>query len=571
MASSGNFTKWTPLFKGTPSSALTVGNTRFDGSTNNATALTDFAIPVGTKFYAEILTVIQNGIYAIFGIAPPTTDLTSYTRTQTNIYGMEFRTQSASNWTVNSVANGTLDPTNPDSGPNVGQTAERVIGIAVNRVDNELKLYLDNTLKFTLSIPSTGEYHFFATHTGATGYTQTHHNFNGGHDSTGGGDFTAASNADDNGFGEFQYSPPSGHLACCSANLPISDAIDPAQTDDDYPSKQFDTVLYTGNASTNNITGLNFQPDLVWIKIRNTASNAVLVDSLRGTNKMIHPNNTDVEVTTANLTSFNSNGFSLDGTSNYQANYNGNGNTYVAWCWRANGGTTASNSNGAISSTVQANQAAGFSIVQWTANATSSVATTVGHGLSKAPEFVITKSRDSAGNWCATHTGLSSTSHMLFLNTDGAQTDKSGNGSMSANTSTVFSVNATDGSNSPNGDAMIAYCWHSVEGYSKFGSYTGNSNNDGPFIYTGFRPRMVFLKLRDSAGDWWIYDSARDTANPVNKYISWDRTDAEVTGLNTDFLSNGFKLRNTSGDFNSSATILYGAWGDVPWKYNNTF
>ena len=484
---------------------------------------------------------------------------------------MEFRTQSASNWTVNSVANGTLDPTNPDSGPNVGQTAERVIGIAVNRVDNELKLYLDNTLKFTLSIPSTGEYHFFATHTGATGYTQTHHNFNGGHDSTGGGDFTAASNADDNGFGEFQYSPPSGHLACCSANLPISDDIDPAQTDDDYPSKQFDTVLYTGNASTNNITGLNFQPDLVWIKIRNTASNAVLVDSLRGTNKMIHPNNTDVEVTTANLTSFNSNGFSLDGTSNYQANYNGNGNTYMAWCWRANGGTTASNSNGAISSTVQANQAAGFSIVQWTANATSSVATTVGHGLSKAPEFVITKSRDSAGNWCATHTGLSSTSHMLFLNTDGAQTDKSGNGSMSANTSTVFSVNATDGSNSPNGDAMIAYCWHSVEGYSKFGSYIGNSNNDGPFIYTGFRPRMVFLKLRDSAGDWWIYDSARDTANPVNKYISWNRTDAEASGLNADFLSNGFKLRNTSGDFNSSATILYGAWGDVPWKYNNTF
>ena len=246
MASSGNFTKWTPLFKGTPSSALTVGNTRFDGSTNNATALTDFAIPVGTKFYAEILTVIQNGIYAIFGIAPPTTNLTSYTRTQTNIYGMEFRTQSASNWTVNSVANGTLDPTNPDSGPNVGQTAERVIGIAVNRVDNELKLYLDNTLKFTLSIPSTGEYHFFATHTGATGYTQTHHNFNGGHDSTGGGDFTAASNADGNGFGEFQYSPPSGHLACCSANLPISDDIDPAQTDDDYPGKQFGIGLYTG-------------------------------------------------------------------------------------------------------------------------------------------------------------------------------------------------------------------------------------------------------------------------------------------------------------------------------------
>ena len=572
MASSGNFTKWTSLFKGTPSSALTVGNTRFDGSTNNATALTDFAIPVGTKFYAEILTVIQNGIYAIFGIAPPTTDLTSYTRTQTNIYGMEFRTQSASNWTVNSVANGTLDPTNPDSGPNVGQTAERVIGIAVNRVDNELKLYLDNTLKFTLSIPSTGEYHFFATHTGATGYTQTHHNFNGGHDSTGGGDFTAASNADGNGFGEFQYSPPSGHLACCSANLPISDGIDPAQTDDDFPQKQFNAITWTGNrqynSTVNNITGVGFTPDLVWLKFREQTYDWRLVDSSRGVTKNLRSNQTTAEQTEANgIYQFDSDGFSVKGDNNY--NYNGG--AFIGYCWRANGGTTASNSNGAISSTVQANQAAGFSIVQWTANATSSVATTVGHGLSKAPEFVITKSRDSAGNWCVTHTGLSSTSHMLFLNTDGAQTDKSGNGSMSANTSTVFSVNATDGSNAPNTDAMIAYCWHSVEGYSKFGSYIGNSNNDGPFIYTGFRPRMVFLKLRDSAGDWWIYDSARDTANPVNKYISWDRTDAEVTGLNTDFLSNGFKLRNTSGDFNSSATILYGAWGDVPFKYNNTF
>ena len=134
----------------------------------------------------------------------------------------------------------------------------------------------------------------------------------------------------------------------------------------------------------------------------------------------------------------------------------------------------------------------------------------------KAPEFVITKSRDSAGNWCVTHTGLSSTSHMLFLNTDGAQTDKSGNGSMSANTSTVFSVNATDGSNSPNGDAMIAYCWHSVEGYSKFGSYTGNSNNDGPFIYTGFRPRMLFVKSIDTSDDWIVIDTLRSTFNTTN-------------------------------------------------------
>ena len=394
---------------------------------------------------------------------------------------------------------------------------------------------------------------------------------NFGQDSTFRGQRSAGGNTDGS-FGDFAYAPPSGFLAICSANLPISDDIDPAQTDDDFPQKLFNAITWTGNrvynSTVNNITGVGFQPDLVWLKFRDQTYDWRLVDSSRGVTKAIRSNKTTGEQTEANgIYQFDSDGFSVKGDNNY--NYNGG--AFIGYCWRANGGTTASNSNGAISSTVQANQAAGFSIVQWTANATSSVATTVGHGLSKAPEFVMTKSRDSSGNWCVTHTGLSSTSHMLFLNTDGAQTDKSGNGSMSANTSTVFSVNATDGSNAPNTDAMIAYCWHSVEGYSKFGSYTGNSNNDGPFIYTGFRPRMVFLKLRDSAGDWWIYDSARDTANPVNKYISWNRTDAEASGLNADFLSNGFKLRNTSGDFNSSATILYGAWGDVPWKYNNTF
>ena len=399
---------------------------------------------------------------------------------------------------------------------------------------------------------------------------------NAGQDSTFSGRLSAGGNADGNGFGDFKYAPPTGFLALCSANLPIDDDVDPAQTDDDYiGGKQFNAITYTGNrtggSTTNNITGVGFQPDLVWLKIRTQTYDHRLIDSSRGAGQQLRSNKTNAESTEATgLTSFDSDGFTVSGDNNY----NSNGDTFAAWCWRANGGTTASNSNGAISSTVQANQAAGFSIVQWTANATSSVATTVGHGLSKAPEFVITKSRDSAGNWCVTHTGLSSTSHMLFLNSNAAETDKSGNGSMSANTSTVFSVNATDGSNAPNGDNMIAYCWHSVDGYSKFGKYEGNGNSSGPFIYMGFRPRMVVIRAIDSNQMWAVCDTARETFNPLGeKILQWNDSGAEfdASGFNFDIVSNGIKIRSSDTNINSSATFIYMAWGDVPFKYNNTF
>ena len=401
---------------------------------------------------------------------------------------------------------------------------------------------------------------------------------NFGQDSTFSGSFSAGGNADESGFGDFKYSVPAGFKAMCSGNLPTSSDIDPSQTDSEFPQKQFNAIKYTGNSSTNAISGLGFQPDMVWFHRRDyTGSyNQGILDSSRGVGLGLYPDRTNADTSfTSDFNSFDSDGFTLKAGSS--ANINNNSATFVAWCWRANGGTTASNSNGAITSTVQANTKAGFSIVQWTANATSSVATTVGHGLSKAPEFVITKSRDSAGNWCVTHTGLSSPSHMLFLNSNGAQTDKSGNGSMSANTSTVFSVNATDGSNSPNGDNMIAYCWHSVEGYSKFGGYTGNQNTDGNFVYTGFRPRLLAIRNLGTAGDGWrVYDSARETANVMNLSLSWHNSNAESTGTsnNLDFLSNGFKLRAANPTINwgsSYGPYIYMAWADVPAKYNNAF
>jgi len=559
MASSGNFSLWSPLFKNTTSNYnnLSKANTRFDGNTNNSTILTDFAIPVGTKFYAEMLIEIQTGIYAIWGIAPPTVTTNSYARTQSNIYGMELRTQSSSLWTVNSVSNTTIGSDSSD----VGQTAKRVIGVAVNRVDDELKLYLDNTLKFTLSIPSTGEYHFFASHTGATGYTQTHHNFNGGHDSTGAGDFSAGGNADANGFGDFQYSPPSGHLACCSANLPISDAVDPAQTDDDYiGGKQFNVLTYTGNGGTNNITSLGFQPDLVWIKQRNGTAGHKFYDSTRGATKMIAPHNTDAEITVSTgLTSFDSDGFTLGSNSGS----NGSSNTYVAWCWRANGGTTTTNTQGATSNTLQANTAAGFSISQFS---NSSGATTIGHGLGVAPAFYVIKiASGGGGSWGVYHKSIGATKYIRF-NSNAAAATASNYFNDTEPTNIVLSVGSTW-----TGTTIMCYAWADVEGFQKFGKYIGNGNADGTFTYLGFRPRLLVLK-RNATDNWFVFDSVRDTFNVVGDYLLWDATQAESASSLIDFTSNGFKLRSSSASLNpSGGEIFYMAWGDVPFKYNNTF
>ena len=584
MASSGNFPVLNILYRGQRGTSsnyygtITQGNTRIHSSSSSDALQISTVENLKTgKWYWEWCLRDNQGDQLMHSGAADSNRANWDYAAAAATYGAE---QSIHFHTYFQIVEKNGSDTGAYSSSGSSHSVDDVFGIALDTDNGKFYVHKNGTY-YASGNPATGanpgatwtpasEYtDGFTPYFTASGGTNADGVLNFGQDSTFGGAISAGGNTDQNGFGDFKYSPPSGFLAVCSANLPISDDIDPAQTDDDIPTKQFGIGLYTGQSGGGNSVVCGFQPDLIWGKLRSGSQTGILIDSSRGQGLLFSATTDDEQTSNGPfISSYNTDGFTFASSG---SNPNDNGATYVAWCWRANGGTTASNSNGAISSTVQANQAAGFSIVQWTANATSSVATTVGHGLSKAPEFVITKSRDSSGNWCATHTGLSSTSHMLFLNTDGAQTDKSGNGSMSANTSTVFSVNATDGSNSPNGDAMIAYCWHSVEGYSKFGSYTGNSNNDGPFIYTGFRPRMVFLKLRDSAGDWWIYDSARDTANPVNKYISWNRTDAEASGLNADFLSNGFKLRNTSGDFNSSATILYGAWGDVPWKYNNTF
>ena len=409
--------------------------------------------------------------------------------------------------------------------------------------------------------------------------------YNFGQDSTFGGEISAGGNQDSNSHGDFKYSVPSGFTCLSSNNVPISSDIDPAQTDDDYSGKLFSPIIWTGNGSTNNITGLGFQPDLVWTKGRSTTYNNRIWDSSRGVQKYLDADSFDAEATlSTGLTAFDSDGFTL-GSGGSQ---NSNGATYVAWCWRLNGGTTASNTSGDINSTTQASDKTGLSIVTYTGN--GSQGQSIGHSLTKAPEMVWFKNRDQGStplnmDWIvalSTSTGspfssLSGSSQCLELNNSNNLASKYRNEGNFTPTTSTFSVPANG--NAPywfnrSGDDYVAYCWHSVEGFSKFGLYEGNGNADGAFIYTGFRPRMLFVKSADSAsGDWIVIDTVRSTSNVTNAGLSWNANYAEATSnRECDILSNGFKPRTSNTNLNKgSETYLYGAWGDVPFKYNNTF
>ena len=396
--------------------------------------------------------------------------------------------------------------------------------------------------------------------------------FNFGQDDTFGGGISAAGNADGNGFGVFKYAPPTGFLALCSGNLPISDDIDPAQTESDYSGKQFNTVLFTGDASTSNaVTGLGFQPDLVWIKARddnNLYSNA-LFDSSRGRAKSVFSDSDRDEnssSSTQDLVSFDSDGFTV-GTS-YNTGSNLSGKATVAWCWKGAGGTTASNGSGSTTSTVQANTKSGFSIMTYTGTGSNA---TIGHGLSAKPDLIFTKRRSSSQTWGVYHSALGATKY-LALNSNAAAGTDSAFWNDTEPTSTLIYL-GTEGRVNASSQTYVAYAWHNVEGYSKFGSYEGNANNDGPFVYTGFRPRMLWIKEADNADDWVVYDTARSTSNPVQKVLRYESNVVEFDGSTRaiDILSNGFKIRTSNNTINQSSTFVYGCFGDVPFKYNNTF
>ena len=382
--------------------------------------------------------------------------------------------------------------------------------------------------------------------------------FNFGQDSSFAGQKTAQGYTDSNGIGDFYYAPPAGYLALCTANLPDPvAAIDPAL--DASPQDHFNPVLYTGNSSTDrDITGVGFQPDWVWIKKRNAAKSHNLFDVLRGAGKMLETNSTIGDFTdTDRLNGFISDGFNV-GNDNA---VNNSGDTYVAWNWKA-GGTGVSNSDGSITSTVSANTDAGFSVVTYTGAGSTS---TVGHGLSTAPNLHILKNRSSSASWIVYTTTIDGTLDYLLLDTTAA----AGNSGVSAPTSSVFSV-GSDSSTGASGNSYVAYCFHSVEGFSKIGTYTGNGSTDGPFINTGFRPAFVIVKKTNSTGLWIMTDNKRQGYNVNDEALFAEDFSATSSGAQNDFTANGFKLRSNSASANADGdTYLYIAFAEMPFKYAN--
>ena len=321
------------------------------------------------------------------------------------------------------------------------------------------------------------------------------------------------------------------------------------------PSLHFNTKLYTGTGSSNALTGVGFQPDWTWIKKRSATGSNSLFDAVRGVTKLISSNTTSAEATlSGGLTAFGTDGFTVGSDSDV----NGNGATYAAWNWKANG-AGSSNSDGSINSTVSVNTTAGFSIVKFNVGS-SGGDITVGHGLGVVPKMIIMKSLDDAYNWDVYHASVVN-SKRLVLNTDGSQSNSSYMSSTSP-TSSVFTFKQTHyGSNS---DA-IAYCFAEKKGYSKFGQYTGNGNADGTFIYTGFKPAFILQKRTDNTSNWHIFDNKRETFNPQQKYLLPNTNAAEGDAGSWDFLSNGFKIRSSEAwQNNSGGTYVYMAFAAEP-------
>tara|TARA_R110000868_G_scaffold265686_1_gene524621 strand:+ start:992 stop:2026 length:1035 start_codon:yes stop_codon:yes gene_type:complete len=326
-------------------------------------------------------------------------------------------------------------------------------------------------------------------------------------------------------------------------------------------------VTYTGTGTSTNLATTN-SPDFFWAKTRSNVWGHGLFDSQR-TYQVLVSNTTAAEA-------FSIDAYNLGDGSNRVTieNYSGYTNqpayTYVAWYWKAGGATGVTNTAGSITSTVSANTTAGFSVVTFTSTG-SSGAVTVGHGLGVAPAMVITKERGAVGSWGVYHTGLTTpASQYLNLQTTGAATTNTSYWGNTNPTSTVVTLG--NGTMMALNTTMVMYCFAAVAGYSAFGKYTGNGSTDGPFVYLGFRPRFCLIKRTDSTGNWFIWDSSRNTSNTVNNQLYPDSSSAEQVQDGIDFLSNGFKIRfsSTFADRNANGgTYVYACFSENPFKFAN--
>ena len=534
------------------------GNLKCNSTENNyeIQAATVFPSNVSGKWYAEFYIHTVNGstLRVGVGVTSINTDPTLYLGEAADDIGY---------YEVNDIYRGGSKIADTDA----SYTAGDIVSVALDLDAGEVTFRKNNLTMSngTQSLTSNTSYTIATTNYGNTAGVIA----NFGQDNTFSNTKSdGAGAADANGVGEFYYSPPSGYLALCAANL-SNPGIDPAE--DEEPADYFDTILYTGDGNTNQTIGstspyiLQFNPDFVWIKSRSNGSghhslgNRVIGDFFLNSNQTVD----EYSFSAFNFNTNNTIDVPVSGN-NYSMNTSSE--TYVAWNWLA-GGSASSNSNGSITSSVSANTKAGFSIVSF--DLQSSGSKTVGHGLSAAPELYFIKGRTSSGAHWFTYYG-DATDYMTLNNTSaGADDDRLWDDT--SPTSTVFTVGSLFTSGSY-GAAHIAYCFHSVDGYSKVGTYTGNGSTDGTFVYTGFRPAWILIKNVIDAEFWTLIDNKRLGYNETNSILSPNSSTSEYSagGGGVDILSNGFKLRGTSNNFNGSGdSHIYLAFAEQPFKYSN--
>jgi hypothetical protein len=522
----GNYCTWNPLTKGT----YTNGN--LDSSN------TTYQIGTGTigvssgKWYWEVAKTDSGTTHTMVGATPKAYSTAEYLGfTSGEGFGIYFY-------------NGNLTYNGSGSGAYGAFSQGDILNVALD-MDNGKVWFGKNGTWFNSGSPTAG------TNALVTGLTGIHYPAVSNALST----VTCSAN-----FGQrpFAYQAPSGFKALCTTNLPTPTIED--------GSTAMDVALYTGNNTSQTISGLEFSPDLVWIKSRSTTATHGLFDVVRGALLKLRSNNTDAELSVAgSVTSFTSDGFAIGG----DGGVNANNVPYVAWNWDA-GSSTVSNTAGSITSSVRTSASSGFSIVTWTAPTTYPY--TLGHGLSAKPELIIAKRRSIVSDWYVYHSSLGATK-VLFLNKTDAQLTTSAPWNDTEPTSSVF----TAGLSFDNSETMIAYCFAPVAGYSAFGSYTGNNSTDGPFVFTGFRPRYLLVKHSSSGSDPWIVrDTARDAYNSgtsakLAPNYSQEENNSTYLGFASqslvDFVSNGFKVRSTGNFTNASGeTYIYAAFAENPFS-----
>lgn len=555
----GNYATLNPLQRvyGNPSASN--GNLTGTSSTADAVLLATMGITSG-KFYAECTATAVSGALNI-----------------------ELRDITGSSAYVYTASTGAITGTTAGA----TYTSGDVIGVAYDFSAQTVAFYKNNALQGTCTGVSQSLIWTFGNYIPSTSNTV---NWN---------------------FGQrpFSYTPPSGFLPLNSNNLPTPTISNGAQ----YMA----ATTYTGNGSTqsiypgqtnvsygNNPLNTTFQPDFAWIKARAGVIQNILTDAVRGVSKQLCSDTTAAEVSYSGfqLTAFNNNGFTVVDATNggYGVNgspggtYSGSSAAYIGWQWQAGGAPTTANVAGAgnvptagsvkinganltsalagsiAATNISANTSAGFSVVTYTGTGS---AATVGHGLNATPSMIIVKRRNAATYWPVYVASLGATKNLNLNLTDAQASDGAALWNSTAPTSAVFSVN-TSGDSNASGGTFVAYCWAPVANFSAFGSYTGNGSTDGPFIFTGFRPRWIMLKRTDSASvvlAWRIYDTSRNPYNAIDLVLGAESSNAEVqTSQTPDALSNGFKLRSPAVDINASGgTYIYAAFAENPFKFAN--